>query len=134
MIHTCSQALLNAGPVGITWGWWIAVIFVTFIGLALSEICSSFPVGYQCTDAELPNLYVLMIDVRAYQTPACLFCQSVLPVTSKILGPYSSACLQTTGSLYYWAANLAGPKYGPFASWMTVSGASWTVYIRWTWV
>lgn len=24
---------------------------------------------------------------------------------------------QTTGSLYFWAAHLAGPKWGPFASW-----------------
>lgn len=63
-----SQALYNGGAVGVIWGWWIAVFFVSFIGLALSEICSSFP---------------------------------------------------TTGSLYYWAASLAGPKYGPFASWMT---------------
>lgn len=25
--------------------------------------------------------------------------------------------IQTTGSLYFWAAHLAGPKWGPFASW-----------------
>jgi amino acid transporter len=24
---------------------------------------------------------------------------------------------QTTGSLYFWAAHLAGPRWGPFASW-----------------
>lgn len=27
------------------------------------------------------------------------------------------AIQQTTGSLYFWAAHLAGPKWGPFASW-----------------
>eukprot|EP00897_Mesotaenium_endlicherianum_P006845 jgi/Mesen1/6189/ME000032S05485 len=32
----------------------------------------------------------------------------------------------TTGSLYYWAASLAGPKYGPFAAWMTVRALSTT--------
>lgn len=26
---------------------------------------------------------------------------------------------QTTGGLYFWSAKLAGPKYGPFASWIT---------------
>jgi len=35
---------------------------------------------------------------------------------SQSLLPYSPIP-QTTGSLYFWAAHLAGPKWGPFASW-----------------
>jgi hypothetical protein len=27
--------------------------------------------------------------------------------------------LQTTGGLYFWSAKLAGPRFGPFASWIT---------------
>ncbi|KAL3695803.1 hypothetical protein R1sor_009879 [Riccia sorocarpa] len=55
------------GPVGLVWGWFIVSFFTGFIGLALAEICSSFP---------------------------------------------------TTGSLYFWTAHLAGPRYGPLASWV----------------
>jgi len=25
----------------------------------------------------------------------------------------------TSGGLYYWSSQLAGPRWGPFASWMT---------------
>lgn len=55
-----------AGPVGVVWGWVIVTFFTWFVGIAMAEICSSFP---------------------------------------------------TTGSLYFWAAHLAGPTWGPFASW-----------------
>ncbi|KAL3676063.1 hypothetical protein R1sor_026011 [Riccia sorocarpa] len=55
------------GPVGLVWGWVIVSFFTWFVGLAMAEICSSFP---------------------------------------------------TTGSLYFWAAHLAGPRYGPLASWV----------------
>ena len=30
---------------------------------------------------------------------------------------FFSVCKQTTGSLYFWAAHLAGPVWGPLASW-----------------
>ncbi|KAH7423880.1 hypothetical protein KP509_12G078700 [Ceratopteris richardii] len=60
------QSFAYTGPAGVVWGWVITTFFVWFVGLAMSEICSSFP---------------------------------------------------TTGSLYFWAAHLAGPKWGPFASW-----------------
>lgn len=60
------SSLAYAGPVGVVWGWVIVTFFTWFVGVAMSEICSSFP---------------------------------------------------TTGSLYFWAAHLAGPKWGPFASW-----------------
>ncbi|CAL1362529.1 unnamed protein product [Linum trigynum] len=59
-------SLRYAGPASLIWGWPIVVFFTWFVGVAMSEICSSFP---------------------------------------------------TTGSLYFWAAHLAGPRWGPFASW-----------------
>ncbi|KAK9993731.1 hypothetical protein SO802_023434 [Lithocarpus litseifolius] len=59
-------SLRYAGPASLIWGWVVVTFFTWFVGLALAEICSSFP---------------------------------------------------TTGSLYFWAAHLAGPKWGPFASW-----------------
>uniref|UniRef100_A0A2N9H8G7 Amino acid permease/ SLC12A domain-containing protein n=1 Tax=Fagus sylvatica TaxID=28930 RepID=A0A2N9H8G7_FAGSY len=59
-------SLLYAGPASLIWGWVVVSFFTWFVGLALAEICSSFP---------------------------------------------------TTGSLYFWAAHLAGPRWGPFASW-----------------
>ncbi|KAG8383898.1 hypothetical protein BUALT_Bualt04G0062000 [Buddleja alternifolia] len=60
------SSLLYAGPASLVWGWIVVSFFTWFVGLAMAEICSSFP---------------------------------------------------TTGSLYFWAAHLAGPKWGPFASW-----------------
>ncbi|GAY52100.1 hypothetical protein CUMW_139310 [Citrus unshiu] len=60
------QSLRYAGPATLIWGWVVVTFFTFFVGVALAEICSSFP---------------------------------------------------TTGSLYFWAAHLAGPKWGPLASW-----------------
>ncbi|ERN08756.1 hypothetical protein AMTRI_Chr11g99480 [Amborella trichopoda] len=60
------SSLLYAGPASLVWGWVVVSFFTFFVGVAMAEICSSFP---------------------------------------------------TTGSLYFWAAHLAGPKWGPFASW-----------------
>ncbi|XP_026413452.1 amino-acid permease BAT1 homolog [Papaver somniferum] len=60
------SSLQYAGPASLVWGWVVVSFFTWFVGIAMSEICSSFP---------------------------------------------------TTGSLYFWAAHLAGPKWGPFASW-----------------
>ncbi|KAJ9128544.1 hypothetical protein P3X46_034894, partial [Hevea brasiliensis] len=59
-------SLLYAGPASMIWGWLVVTFFTWFVGIAMAEICSSFP---------------------------------------------------TTGSLYFWAAYLAGPRCGPFASW-----------------
>ncbi|CAN1234525.1 Amino-acid permease BAT1 homolog [Linum perenne] len=60
------SSLRYAGPASLILGWPVVVFFTWFVGVAMSEICSSFP---------------------------------------------------TTGSLYFWAAHLAGPRWGPFASW-----------------
>ncbi|KAK9270132.1 hypothetical protein L1049_025708 [Liquidambar formosana] len=59
-------SLRYAGPASLIWGWVVVTFFTWFVGVALAEICSSFP---------------------------------------------------TTGSLYFWTAHLAGPRWGPFASW-----------------
>ncbi|EPS68466.1 hypothetical protein M569_06304, partial [Genlisea aurea] len=61
-----SSCLQYGGPAPVVWGWLVVSFFTFFIGLAMAEICSSFP---------------------------------------------------TAGSLYFWTAHLAGPKWGPFASW-----------------
>ncbi|XP_025615806.1 amino-acid permease BAT1 homolog isoform X2 [Arachis hypogaea] len=60
------SSLQYAGPASLVWGWVVVSFFTWFVGIAMAEICSSFP---------------------------------------------------TTGSLYFWAAHLAGPKWGPFSSW-----------------
>ncbi|KAJ6289135.1 hypothetical protein OIU76_025020 [Salix suchowensis] len=60
------SSLLYAGPASLVWGWVVVSFFTWFVGIAMAEICSSFP---------------------------------------------------TTGSLYFWAAHLAGPRWGPLASW-----------------
>ncbi|KAJ4953134.1 hypothetical protein NE237_029966 [Protea cynaroides] len=60
------SSLLYAGPASMMWGWVVVTFFTWFIGIAMAEICSSFP---------------------------------------------------TAGSLYFWAAHLAGSRWGPFASW-----------------
>ncbi|KAK9004408.1 hypothetical protein V6N11_002209 [Hibiscus sabdariffa] len=60
------SSLQYAGPASLVWGWVVVSFFTCFVGVAMAEICSSFP---------------------------------------------------TTGSLYFWAAHLAGPKWGPFSSW-----------------
>ncbi|PIA47619.1 hypothetical protein AQUCO_01400325v1 [Aquilegia coerulea] len=59
-------SLLYAGPASLVWGFLVVSFFTSIVGIAMAEICSSFP---------------------------------------------------TTGSLYFWAAHLSGPKWGPFASW-----------------
>ncbi|ESR45345.1 hypothetical protein CICLE_v10003745mg [Citrus x clementina] len=66
IIPLYGSSLLYAGPASLVWGWVVVSFFTWFVGLAMAEICSSFP---------------------------------------------------TTGSLYFWAAHLASPKWGPFASW-----------------
>ena len=37
-------SLLYAGPASLIWGWLVVSFFTWFVGLALAEICSSFPV------------------------------------------------------------------------------------------
>jgi hypothetical protein len=38
------RSLLYAGPVGMVWGWVVVTFFTWFVGFAMAEICSSFPV------------------------------------------------------------------------------------------
>jgi hypothetical protein len=37
--------LLNGGAVGVVWGWVVVSFFMSFVALALAEICSSYPVS-----------------------------------------------------------------------------------------
>lgn len=36
--------LLNGGAVGVVWGWLVVCFFMSFVALAMAEICSSYPV------------------------------------------------------------------------------------------
>lgn len=59
-------------------------------------------------------IYNVYTDVKAYfhiTYNHCYYLASIASVWFAFLN------LQTTGSLYFWAAHLAGPKWGPFASW-----------------
>lgn len=38
------SSLLYAGPASLVWGWVVVSFFTWFVGLAMAEICSSFPV------------------------------------------------------------------------------------------
>lgn len=38
------SSLLYAGPASLVWGWVVVSFFTWFVGVAMSEICSSFPV------------------------------------------------------------------------------------------
>ncbi len=43
------SSLMYAGPVGLVWGWVVVTFFTWFVGFAMSEICSSFPVSFFTT-------------------------------------------------------------------------------------
>ncbi|XP_020680790.1 amino-acid permease BAT1-like, partial [Dendrobium catenatum] len=36
-------SLLYAGPASLVWGWVVVSFFTWFVGIAMAEICSSFP-------------------------------------------------------------------------------------------
>jgi hypothetical protein len=48
-----------AGPVGLVWGWVVVTFFTWFMGFAMAEICSSFPVS----SLHLPVLIIIIIIV-----------------------------------------------------------------------
>ena len=39
------SSLLYAGPASLVWGWVVVSFFTWFVGIAMAEICSSFPVS-----------------------------------------------------------------------------------------
>lgn len=39
------SSLLYAGPAALVWGWVVVSFFTWFVGIAMAEICSSFPVS-----------------------------------------------------------------------------------------
>ena len=40
------SSLLYVGPAGLVWGWVVVTFFTWFVGFAMAEICSSFPVNF----------------------------------------------------------------------------------------
>lgn len=52
------SSLLYAGPAPLVWGWIVVSFFTWFVGLAMAEICSSFPV---CV---IYNLYIVRYTNR----------------------------------------------------------------------
>jgi amino acid transporter len=38
------SSLQYAGPAPLVWGWVVVTFFTWFVGIAMAEICSSFPV------------------------------------------------------------------------------------------
>lgn len=48
-----------AGPVGLVWGWVVVTFFTWFMGFAMAEICSSFPVS----SLHLPVLIIIIINI-----------------------------------------------------------------------
>ena len=51
------SSLLYVGPAGLVWGWVVVSFFTWFVGFAMAEICSSFPVS------NLHSLPTLLSDV-----------------------------------------------------------------------
>lgn len=56
------SSLLYAGPAPLVWGWIIVSFFTWFVGLAMAEICSSFPVCIVLV--MLLNLSFLAVDLH----------------------------------------------------------------------
>jgi amino acid permease len=54
------SSLLYAGPASLVWGWVVVCFFTWFVGIAMAEICSSFPVClfYAC------NLFYFIIYIE----------------------------------------------------------------------
>ncbi|KAM0940023.1 putative amino acid/polyamine transporter I, amino acid permease [Dioscorea sansibarensis] len=106
------SSLLYAGPAALVWGWVVVSFFTWFVGIAMAEICSSFPVGL------VPYFSVLEIVKLMKESEEKFNFGLILGLRlSNNNSNYYHYLEQTTGSLYFWAAHLAGPVWGPFASW-----------------
>lgn len=51
------SSLLYVGPAGLVWGWVVVTFFTWFVGFAMAEICSSFPVIFS-TGVTFVNPYM----------------------------------------------------------------------------
>ena len=150
------SSLLYVGPVGVVWGWVVVTFFTWFVGFAMAEICSSFPVSSffpLCSDALmilgilvylLAFLFYLLLlcalanlvqdsPLRSEDCISWALCSFVWSLRLHLHRMVKCLCLaafvflssshdcfiqQTTGSLYFWAAHLSGPRWGPLASWI----------------
>ncbi len=72
------SSLMYGGPVGVVWGWVIVTFFTWFVGFAMAEICSSFPVSF------LHNF----VPWFSY----CVVITAILWITASCLPPVASDC------------------------------------------
>ncbi len=71
------SSLMYAGPVGVVWGWVVVTFFTWFVGFAMAEICSSFPVSFLHNFLVAWFIYCVVITAILWITASCL-----PPVTS----------------------------------------------------
>lgn len=70
IIPLYGTSLTYAGPTGVVWGWVIVSFFTWFVGTAMAEICSSFPVISDCV---VTGAFCLNIaDVTDSELVVCL--------------------------------------------------------------
>jgi amino acid permease len=53
------SSLQYTGPASLVWGWVIVSFFTWFVGIAMAEICSSFPVRTPTTPCS-PSLHAVV--------------------------------------------------------------------------
>jgi hypothetical protein len=51
------SSLQYAGPAPLVWGWVVVSFFTCFVGVAMAEICSSFPVRPRRTTLDSPRFF-----------------------------------------------------------------------------
>ncbi|CAI5985518.1 unnamed protein product [Closterium sp. NIES-65] len=86
-------------------------------GRPVALVCSPTPPSPLFPQTQsLPNLPSSPKHLpRTFPSPS----QNTSPPPHPFFLPRSAARNQISGSLYFWAAALAGPKHGPFAAWIT---------------
>lgn len=65
------SSLLYAGPATLVWGWVVVSFFTWFVGIAMAEICSSFPVCLLLLSPQFPATVFLVFI-------SCLNCVSLI--------------------------------------------------------
>ena len=62
------QSLRYAGPASLIWGWVVVTFFTWFVGIAMAEICSSFPVYIL-----ISYIYIYIYMFISHRVPLPLF-------------------------------------------------------------
>ncbi|KAL2941863.1 Amino-acid permease BAT1-like protein [Bienertia sinuspersici] len=113
-------SLQYAGPASLVWGWVIVCFFTWFVGVAMSEICSSFPIVImvKCVDASQNKKseyhfkdwtlegVMIQIDYRLSILLGCTFSWAEM-------GPFASWCcawFETIGLVAYRTQAYAGTE------------------------